>query len=288
MMVTTADGPRAVLTDFGLARPLKADLFETKARVQGGAPYFMAPELFQAKRPSRASDMYAFGLLIDEMVTDAAGVRGGFPAGPAPAEARRRAGGAVAALDGDAARVGADDPAMRGARSARSSGQRQGGVRVAGGRRGRPPPSAGADAGVTRLAPVPLCDGRGHGGRGLRRAGADQRQSGQRRLHPAVHEPHRPGRPPVPGDRDGQRARQTPDPPAEPARLHRRRPGGRASARAPSSSAATSSRWTRCCASPSSSPTRPPRRSSGRTTSTAARTARSRSKSSSRRMPSAR
>ena len=69
MMVTTPDGPRAVLTDFGLARPLKADLFETKARVQGGAPFFMAPELFQAKRPSRASDMYAFGLLIDEMVT---------------------------------------------------------------------------------------------------------------------------------------------------------------------------------------------------------------------------
>jgi eukaryotic-like serine/threonine-protein kinase len=69
MMVTTAHGPRAVLTDFGLARPLKADLFETKVRVQGGAPFFMAPELFQAKRPSRASDMYAFGLLIDEMVT---------------------------------------------------------------------------------------------------------------------------------------------------------------------------------------------------------------------------
>ena len=69
MMVTTPDGPRAVLTDFGLARPLKADLFETKVRVQGGAPFFMAPELFQAKRPSPASDMYAFGLLIDEMVT---------------------------------------------------------------------------------------------------------------------------------------------------------------------------------------------------------------------------
>ena len=69
MMVKATEGPRAVLTDFGLARPLKADLFETKARVQGGAPFFMAPELFEAKRPSRASDMYAFGLLIDEMVT---------------------------------------------------------------------------------------------------------------------------------------------------------------------------------------------------------------------------
>jgi serine/threonine-protein kinase len=69
MMVTTAEGPRAVLTDFGLARPLKADLFETRARVQLGAPFFMAPELFQSARPSRASDMYAFGLVIDEMVT---------------------------------------------------------------------------------------------------------------------------------------------------------------------------------------------------------------------------
>jgi serine/threonine protein kinase len=69
MITTTPEGPRAVLTDFGLARPLKTDLFETKVRVQGGAPYFMAPELFQAQRPSRASDLYAFGLLIDEMVT---------------------------------------------------------------------------------------------------------------------------------------------------------------------------------------------------------------------------
>ena len=44
-------------------------VFETQAPVQGGAPFFMAPELFRAKRPSRASDIYAFGLLIDEMVT---------------------------------------------------------------------------------------------------------------------------------------------------------------------------------------------------------------------------
>ena len=70
MITPTPDGPRAVLTDFGLARPLKTDLFETQVRVQGGAPFFMAPELFESQRPSRASDMYAFGLLIDEMVTD--------------------------------------------------------------------------------------------------------------------------------------------------------------------------------------------------------------------------
>ncbi len=70
MIIAAPDGPRAVLTDFGLARPLKTDLFETQVRVQGGAPFFMAPELFESERPSRASDMYAFGLLIDEMVTE--------------------------------------------------------------------------------------------------------------------------------------------------------------------------------------------------------------------------
>jgi serine/threonine protein kinase len=60
---------RAVLTDFGLAKPLDESLFETQARVQGGAPFYMAPELFSGERPSRASDIYAFGLLIDELVT---------------------------------------------------------------------------------------------------------------------------------------------------------------------------------------------------------------------------
>ena len=69
MLVPTADGRRAVLTDFGLAKPLDQSVFETQSRVLGGAPYFIAPELLKGERPSRASDIYAFGLLIDEMVT---------------------------------------------------------------------------------------------------------------------------------------------------------------------------------------------------------------------------
>jgi eukaryotic-like serine/threonine-protein kinase len=71
MLVQTATGTRAVLTDFGLARPLDHSVFETQAPVQGGAPFFMAPELFRRERPSPASDIYAFGLVIDEMVTSA-------------------------------------------------------------------------------------------------------------------------------------------------------------------------------------------------------------------------
>ena len=69
MLVQRGNASRAVLTDFGLAKPLDESLFETQATVAGGAPFFMAPELFRGERPSRASDVYAFGLLIDEMVT---------------------------------------------------------------------------------------------------------------------------------------------------------------------------------------------------------------------------
>ena len=71
LVPATAPRQRAMLTDFGLAKPLDESLFETQATVAGGAPFFMAPELFRGERPSRASDVYAFGLLIDEMVTRA-------------------------------------------------------------------------------------------------------------------------------------------------------------------------------------------------------------------------
>jgi TolB-like protein/Flp pilus assembly protein TadD len=69
MLVETAEGIRAVLTDFGLAKPTDEGVFETQVRAQGGAPFFMAPELLVGERPSYASDIYAFGLVIDEMVT---------------------------------------------------------------------------------------------------------------------------------------------------------------------------------------------------------------------------
>lgn len=70
IVATPSAEPRAVLTDFGLAKPIDAGIFETQGPSQGGAPFFMAPELFDGGRPSRATDIYAFGLLIDEMVTD--------------------------------------------------------------------------------------------------------------------------------------------------------------------------------------------------------------------------
>jgi serine/threonine-protein kinase len=63
---------RVVVTDFGLAKDLEgaSELFESRFDSRPGSPYFMAPELFAAGgEPGVASDIYAFGLVIDEMVT---------------------------------------------------------------------------------------------------------------------------------------------------------------------------------------------------------------------------
>ncbi len=72
MLVQQPDGSlRAVVTDFGLAKPVSGgrEWFESKNDAQAGAPYFMAPEQLRNERPSAGSDLYAFGLVLDEMVT---------------------------------------------------------------------------------------------------------------------------------------------------------------------------------------------------------------------------
>jgi serine/threonine protein kinase/tetratricopeptide (TPR) repeat protein/TolB-like protein len=63
--------PRVVLTDFGLAKLVdgRDEMFQTLVDVQAGAPYFMAPEVLRNHSLSCASDIYAFGLIADEMVT---------------------------------------------------------------------------------------------------------------------------------------------------------------------------------------------------------------------------
>jgi serine/threonine protein kinase/tetratricopeptide (TPR) repeat protein len=62
---------RVVLMDFGLAKLLdgEEEMFQTRTDLHAGAPYFMAPELLRESAPSVASDLYAFGLIVDEMVT---------------------------------------------------------------------------------------------------------------------------------------------------------------------------------------------------------------------------
>ena len=67
-----SSGWRAVVTDFGLAKPASSDsgFYESHADAQAGAPYFMAPEQLRNEKPTPASDVFSFGLVIDEMITE--------------------------------------------------------------------------------------------------------------------------------------------------------------------------------------------------------------------------
>ena len=76
----TAGEPRAVITDFGLARrPGASDALARSSQV-GGAPDYMAPELLKGGKPTAASDVYALGVMLHELM---AGCR------PFPAETPR-------------------------------------------------------------------------------------------------------------------------------------------------------------------------------------------------------
>lgn len=57
---------RAVITDFGLATEARLE-----AELEGGTPRYMAPELRRGAKPSKASDVYALGVILYEMVTGA-------------------------------------------------------------------------------------------------------------------------------------------------------------------------------------------------------------------------
>src|SRR5579859_4209832 len=66
--VLIAVGRRAVLTDFGLA--LMADSARlTASGYTSGTPIYMAPELLHGEVPSPASDVYALGIMLYEMIT---------------------------------------------------------------------------------------------------------------------------------------------------------------------------------------------------------------------------
>jgi serine/threonine protein kinase/tetratricopeptide (TPR) repeat protein len=73
MLVDREDGgsARAVVMDFGLAKPLdkRSLLWETRTEQRVGAPYFIAPEVLRGEKGGVAVDLYALGLVIDEMVT---------------------------------------------------------------------------------------------------------------------------------------------------------------------------------------------------------------------------
>jgi serine/threonine protein kinase/tetratricopeptide (TPR) repeat protein len=76
-LTTGTDGKiRAVITDFGLARKPEVSMGNLQSGVVAGTPSYMAPELFAGQKASLASDVYALGVILNELIL------GQFPRGP--------------------------------------------------------------------------------------------------------------------------------------------------------------------------------------------------------------
>ena len=60
---------RAVITDFGLARRPEASQRTMQSGEAGGTPDYMAPELLRGEKASTASDVYALGVILHELVS---------------------------------------------------------------------------------------------------------------------------------------------------------------------------------------------------------------------------
>ncbi len=60
---------RVRLLDFGIARMAESDVYRTQTGVLKGKVPFLAPELFTSDPPSAASDLYACGVVLYQMLT---------------------------------------------------------------------------------------------------------------------------------------------------------------------------------------------------------------------------
>lgn len=57
------------IMDFGLARRYESETTILKPRVVAGTPGYLAPELMMGQRPSRATDIFALGVLLHQVIT---------------------------------------------------------------------------------------------------------------------------------------------------------------------------------------------------------------------------
>jgi serine/threonine-protein kinase len=70
ILTTSKEGAlRAVITDFGLARGPGSSLQTKQSGPLGGTPGYMAPELWLGHKASRASDVYALGVILYELAS---------------------------------------------------------------------------------------------------------------------------------------------------------------------------------------------------------------------------
>lgn len=86
-IILNLDCTQAVITDFGLAYPL-AQVTEPTVTIIG-TPAYMAPEQFEGKAVTPAVDIYAFGVLLYEMVVGRRPFEGDSPIALALAKIRK-------------------------------------------------------------------------------------------------------------------------------------------------------------------------------------------------------
>jgi serine/threonine protein kinase/tetratricopeptide (TPR) repeat protein len=69
MLDGSGEKVRACVTDFGLARPAFSETTALTVGGVAGTPGYMAPELFYGGSPSKASDVFAFGVVAYQVLT---------------------------------------------------------------------------------------------------------------------------------------------------------------------------------------------------------------------------
>ena len=85
-------GSHVSIMDFGLARPQEAENTLLGSGVIAGTPGYMAPEMLRGERPTRATDLFALGIVLHQVLTgERPVVSGGMAVAPSPSLRSARA-----------------------------------------------------------------------------------------------------------------------------------------------------------------------------------------------------
>jgi serine/threonine protein kinase/Tol biopolymer transport system component len=92
MLETDSAGLHVSIMDFGLARPQEADTTLLGSGVIAGTPGYMAPEMLRGDRPTKATDLFALGVVLHQVLTGQRPVASaGLAVAPSPALRSTRA-----------------------------------------------------------------------------------------------------------------------------------------------------------------------------------------------------
>jgi serine/threonine protein kinase/Tol biopolymer transport system component len=92
MLETGGSVPHVSIMDFGLARPQDSEHTLFGSGVIAGTPGYMAPEMLRGERPTKATDLFALGIVLHEVLTgERPVISGGLAVAPSPALRSARA-----------------------------------------------------------------------------------------------------------------------------------------------------------------------------------------------------